>query len=278
MRLQRVEGIVLRARPFSETSLVGSLYTRQMGRIGVIARGARRPGHVAAAAFQPTNRITCSLYLREGAGLRTITDLELETSYEAIPRDPRVFGLAGYGLELVITQVPEEDPSPRVFRLLERFLSELDRASPAEAMWVLLAFELRLQKALGYGLGINTCAKCGGSLGGAIHLSLRAGGVLCAACAPSEACQEKVSAGDLAVLRALLNEPTGRRTHPAPPAEVISGLARIARTVWEMHAPTPVKASSLSFLAEFPDGVYGGAGHRGPLRPAGVAARRPPQD
>jgi DNA repair protein RecO (recombination protein O) len=257
LKLQRVEGIVLRTKPFSETSLVGALFTRQLGKIGVIARGARRPGRMAAAAFQPTNIITCSVYLHERSGLRTISNLELEAVHESIPHVPQVFGLAGYALELVISQVPDEDPAPRVFSLLKGFLGALNAGSLRDAERVVLTFELRLQRALGYGLRTDACPRCGGPVGASRALSLRGGGIVCAACAPRDACQETVCEEDLAALRAMLAEPDAQWARQVVSPETTARLVRIARNAWEMHAPVPVRSSSLSFLAELRGGAYG---------------------
>ncbi|MBN1425973.1 DNA repair protein RecO [Candidatus Fermentibacteria bacterium] len=262
MKLVRVDGIVLRAIPFSETSLVGSLLTRQLGRIGVIARGARRPGCAAAAAFQSTNLVSCSVYMGERSGLRTISHLELEATHESIPRSVELFGLVGYAMELVIFQAPEEEPAPRVFRLLKGFLHAADGATLAEAEMALVAFEFRLQRALGWGLCTEVCARCGAVVTGATRLSPREGGTLCPACDPQDACGETLSSGDLSVLRAMLLEPFARWRQNAVSGETVAALSRIARSVWQIHAPAPTRSSSLAFLADVRSDGYGKSGTR----------------
>lgn len=263
MKLIQVEGIVLRATPFSETSLVGSLLTPQVGRVGVIARGARRPGRAAAAAFQPTNVVSCSLYMGEREGLRTVSRLELEVLHESIPRSAEIFGVVGYAMELVISQVPEEEPAPRVFQLLKGFLRAADGATLAEADRALVAFEFRLQRTLGWGLQTEACVRCGSLVNGATILSPRDGGVLCHSCDPQDACGEALSGGHLELLRAMLLEPFARwRRHPAPP-ETVAVLSRIARIVWQIHAPVPMRSSSLAFLADVRNAEYICPGTRG---------------
>ncbi|MCU0611414.1 MAG: DNA repair protein RecO [Candidatus Eisenbacteria bacterium] len=258
VRLQRVEGIVLRTTPFSESSLVGSLFTRELGKIGVIARGARRPGRVAAAAFQPTNLITCSVYMGEGSGLRTVSGVELDVAHEALSQSPERFGLAAYALELILSQLPDEEPSSRVFLLLKWLLLALNGASPDEADRTMVAFEFHLQKALGYGLRVDACARCGGPAGETTWLSVARGGVLCSSCTPQDACKEPTAAGDLMLLRTMLAEPFAQwKLRPA--SEVtIARLAAIARDVWETHTPVPSKSRSLAFLAEVRGSAYGG--------------------
>ena len=55
-RLDAQPAFVLHGYPFKETSLVVELFTRDFGRIGVVARGARRPKSSLRGvllAFQP---------------------------------------------------------------------------------------------------------------------------------------------------------------------------------------------------------------------------------
>ena len=44
MRLTGEPAFVLHRRPFSESSLVVELFTRNLGRVAALAKGARRPG------------------------------------------------------------------------------------------------------------------------------------------------------------------------------------------------------------------------------------------
>ncbi len=270
--LRRVDAVVLKARAFSETSLVGYLMTRQLGRIGVICRGARRPGRLASAALQPTNVITCSVYVHERSGLRTVSNVESLVVHEAIPKDPRVFGLAGYALELVVSQLPEEEPAPRVYDLLRGLLDALNREGPHRANELMLAFELRLQRERGWGLSLDACVRCGRPVADSPALSLRAGGVLCTMHA-RDACESTVTRGDLQALRVVLATPDHQWGPWGASAETVDRLAGIIRAVWDLHGPVPMKSSALAFLAEFKGAPYGEQSRR--VHPGD---HRPPED
>ncbi len=51
--LQKCEGIVLRTTDYGETNKIVTLYTREWGKIGVMARGAKKPKSRLSAITQP---------------------------------------------------------------------------------------------------------------------------------------------------------------------------------------------------------------------------------
>ncbi|MBI3574264.1 MAG: recombination protein O N-terminal domain-containing protein, partial [Gammaproteobacteria bacterium] len=53
MRIQQQPGFVLHQSPYSETSLVLEVFTPEHGRVGVLAKGARRPGNSSRAFLKP---------------------------------------------------------------------------------------------------------------------------------------------------------------------------------------------------------------------------------
>ena len=132
MRLQKVEAIVLKTTPFSETSLVASLFTRQLGRLPVVAKGARRPGKAVAAALQPTNEIACLVYNKPQGGLRTISQVELRKTHPTFSSSPVSFGLAARALELVASETPEEENAPGIYFLLKEILDAFEGAPLAD--------------------------------------------------------------------------------------------------------------------------------------------------
>lgn len=54
--LQKCEGIVIRTTDYGETNKIITLYTREWGKIGVMARGAKSPiaGFPPLPSFLPT--------------------------------------------------------------------------------------------------------------------------------------------------------------------------------------------------------------------------------
>lgn len=137
---------VLHTYAFKETSLVVEIFSRNCGRLGVVARGARRPHSALRGrlmAFQP---------LSLGWGGKS----ELRTLYraEALSGHVQLNGLSllcGFYLnELVLKLLPREDPHEMLYAAYESALCALrEGVSQATA---LRRFEKELLRELGYAL------------------------------------------------------------------------------------------------------------------------------
>jgi len=139
-------GYLLHTYPYRETSLVAEVYTRDSGRVAVIARGARRPRSALRGvlmAFQPL-----LLSWAGKAELKTLHKAEWQGGYLPL----RGLGLiCGFYLnELLLKLLPREDPHERLFEAYATALAQLPLAQDHAA--VLRRFERVLLQELGYGL------------------------------------------------------------------------------------------------------------------------------
>jgi DNA repair protein RecO (recombination protein O) len=140
---------VLHTYPFKETSLVVEIFSRNCGRLGVVARGARRPRSPMRGlllSFQP---------LLLGWGGKS----ELRTLYraETVAGHQQLTGLGllcGFYLnELVLKFLQREDPHEDLYGAYERALHSLRSAVPPA--WAVRRFEKDLLRSLGYGLQLD---------------------------------------------------------------------------------------------------------------------------
>lgn len=146
-------GYVLHSYAFKETSLVVEVFTRDCGRLGLVAKGARRPRSVlrgALMAFQPL--------LLSWSGK---SELRVLRSAEWAGGQPQLSGLAlicGFYLnELVLKLTQRDDPHAATYASYEEALGALRAAhSPAA---VLRRFERRMLADLGYGLTLTRDAE-----------------------------------------------------------------------------------------------------------------------
>jgi DNA repair protein RecO (recombination protein O) len=142
-------GYVLHTYAFKETSLVVEVFTRDCGRIGAVAKGARRPRSALRGtlmAFQPL--------LLSWSGK---SELRVLRSAEWAGGQPQLSGLAlicGFYLnELVLKLTQRDDPHAGTYGGYEDALAALRAAaSPAG---VLRRFERRMLADLGYGLTLT---------------------------------------------------------------------------------------------------------------------------
>lgn len=150
-------GFILHRYEYGETSLVFECFTPDAGRLGMLARGARRPASAlrGLVAFEPL------LLSWSGKG-----ELPVLTQAEVHGASP---GLGGRSLwcgfylnELVLALLHRHDPHPALFEAYVRTLGLLcDERSQEPALRL---FELELLKELGYGLMLDAEAQHGAAL------------------------------------------------------------------------------------------------------------------
>lgn len=149
---------VLHSYPFRETSLVIETFTRDYGRVPLVARGARRPKSALRGlllAFQP-------LYLTWGgkAELRTLHRAEWQGGMSQLQNMALMCGF--YLNELLVRLLPRDDPHERLFEIYSQTLRSL--SSQAEQAATLRRFEKHLLKELGYAVSLEHDAESGRTL------------------------------------------------------------------------------------------------------------------
>jgi DNA repair protein RecO (recombination protein O) len=146
---------VLHSYPFRETSLVVELFTRDFGRIGVVAKGARRPKSSLRGvllAFQPL------LVSWSGKGeLHTLIRAEWPGAYHPLKGLSLICGF--YLNELLLKLLPRHDAHERLFAAYAQTLGALE--PQCEPAGVLRAFETDLLRELGYAITLDRDADSG---------------------------------------------------------------------------------------------------------------------
>ncbi len=149
---QRIDGqlaYILHSYAYSETSLILDVFSREHGRVPLLARGARRPRSALRGVLQAFQPLEVGWF---GSGeVRTLAKAEW------LGGTPLLGGnslLLGYYLnELLLKLLPREDAHPRLFdaySLTVQALALKESAPTAHAR--LRQFEKTLLAELGYGL------------------------------------------------------------------------------------------------------------------------------
>ena len=140
---------VLHTHPFRETSLIVEAFSRDHGRIALVARGARRPRSAMRGllmAFQP---IELGWF---GQGeMRTLAKVEWVGGQPLLQAQALLLGY--YMNELLLKLLPREDAHPALFQAYAEAVHALAIGEPSQAS--LRLFEKTLLKELGYGLTLD---------------------------------------------------------------------------------------------------------------------------
>jgi DNA repair protein RecO (recombination protein O) len=248
IRLYRTEGIVLRARDFQETDRLLSVLTRRLGKVSAIVKGVKRPHSKLAGGTQPF--CYSSLQFAEGRNLDVVTQCVPRDAFYGLRQDLEKMAHASYMAELVDALTEERSPSPRLFDLLLSALAETERTNQPNV--VARVFELRLLWLSGYGLELQSCARCGSPVSAEtaeVWFSPVLGGVVCPSCRGDASGARRITGGSLAAARALSKAWPDRipalRLTPAQAAELESCL----RASLEYRLERKIR--SARFLHEF---------------------------
>lgn len=155
---QRIDGqrvYVLHSYPYSETSLVVDVFSRDHGRVPLLARGARRPRSALRGllmAFQPLE-----LGWFGGGEVKTLAKVEWLGGVPLL--SGRCLMLGYYMNELLVKMLPREDAHGVLFDAYGAALLAL--AGGAADAPELRRFEKTLLKELGYGLTLDRDAESG---------------------------------------------------------------------------------------------------------------------
>lgn len=145
----RTEAIPLRSLAYGETSQIVTLYTREMGTVAVLAKGARQSKSRFGSALQPMSYTQAVYYFKEGRELQTLSECSHLVPLNGIGRSLKKITVGLRIVELTRMLLPDPDPNPRAFNLLLQVLMQLDRAERRVGN-LLLYFQLRLSSLLGF--------------------------------------------------------------------------------------------------------------------------------
>ncbi len=147
-RIDAQPAFVLHAYPFRETSLIVEVFSRDFGRVVLLARGARRPRSVLRGllmAFQPLE-----LSWAGKGEVKTIMKAEWQGGLPLLSGRALFFGY--YLNELLLAMLPREDAHARLFSVYAetlRCFAEKPRESDIRC------FERAFLQELGYGLTLR---------------------------------------------------------------------------------------------------------------------------
>lgn len=161
---QRIDGqpaYILHSYPYSETSLILDVFTRDHGRLPLLARGARRPRSALRGVLQAFQPLELGWF---GSGeVRTLAKAEWQGGMPLLGGTALMLGY--YLNELLLRLLPRDDAHPLLFdgyvAALQRLAGTPANDAGATVTALLRRFEKRLLAELGYGLTLECDAESG---------------------------------------------------------------------------------------------------------------------
>jgi DNA repair protein RecO (recombination protein O) len=162
--LVTTDGIVLRHIRHGESSLILTVFSRDFGKIGLMAKGVRGPKKMGmASALELMSESQFVYYRKQGRDLQMLKEGASLTPHFGLRNDLDLMSIGSAVIELLARCLREEDPHQDLYDNARATLAALD-AKPMSPIPVLWQFELDLFRTLGFGLQLHSCAETGLSL------------------------------------------------------------------------------------------------------------------
>jgi len=209
MPAEKADAIVLRTVEFMETSLVVTLFTREFGKIGALAKGARRPKGPFESALDVLALCRIVFLHKSSEVLDLLTEAKLLRRFRPAGKDLSSLYAGYYVAELLGELTQEDDPHPELFDLADETLEALAAGEPVCRR--VIRFELGTLRLLGHIPSLDRCVECGTpvEVAGRVAFGQLDGGVLCRDCRIGRKQVVSITAGALRTM-AQLADPQSR--------------------------------------------------------------------
>jgi len=148
-RVHQGDAWVLHHRPFRDSSRILDIFSRDHGRLALVARGSRSGKSRLKGVLRPFLPLQLSWIIRSDMG--TLTGAEMNGPPISLAGDALMSGY--YVNELMLKLLHRHDPQPEVFATYESAIPALNGATDLAA--VLRRFEMDVLALLGYALNLD---------------------------------------------------------------------------------------------------------------------------
>ena len=187
MEVSKVKGIIISEKPYSETSKLINVFTKEYGIVGLIAKGSKS---LKSPLRSVTNKLTYGYFqfnYKEGK-LSNLICVDVINSFNEIKKDLLKISYASYLLELT-SQVVKQSNEKEIFSLLEKSLLKIEEGF--DPIIITNILELKYLDYLGIKPELNSCSICGSTK--ILTVSTSKGGFICTNCHTNEKIIDKKS-------------------------------------------------------------------------------------
>ncbi|OGZ05311.1 MAG: DNA repair protein RecO [Candidatus Lloydbacteria bacterium RIFCSPHIGHO2_01_FULL_49_22] len=140
----KTEAIVIKRRNWKEADKILTVFTKEYGKISVLAKGVRKLSSRRAPVVELFNHT--ELMLHQASFLDIVTEAAIHNSFETIKKDLVRISRAYEACELVEYLTGEDQENEDVFYLLLSYLEQINTHEPASTA----QFKRQILSALGY--------------------------------------------------------------------------------------------------------------------------------
>ncbi|MDT8715323.1 DNA repair protein RecO [Clostridium sp. 19966] len=173
------KGVVIKVRDYGENDKIVTIFTDKLGKINVIARGAKRSKSKFLSVTLPFCFGQYMVY--RGKGMYNLNEGSIINSFQEFLNDLDSLTYASYICELIDISMIEEESNRELFKILVTTLYLL-KSKALDNELLLRAYEVNVLRNTGYGLNLNYCSLCRKKINSSNYISLQYYGGICDDC------------------------------------------------------------------------------------------------
>jgi DNA repair protein RecO (recombination protein O) len=237
MAIEKSAGLILRVIPFRDTSKVVTAYTAEHGLVSLLAKGVRGPKPRFGAALELFATTDLVYYQKDSRELQLLSQASLLDPHMGLGNHPERFAYGVAVLEFLLKVLAAQEPPGRLYALSVRTLEVLEDASPPALPAVFRAFQIKAVSFLGHRPELYVCVECGENEApeGRSGFSPLLGGLVCSGCAGHVHGVLELSVPTLKWMRHLLTATLDALASEPPPADAMTGVARVLEPFLQAH-------------------------------------------
>ena len=184
--IEKADAIILNSKKYRETSKILTLYTKEFGRLNMIAKGSRAKNNKFGGSLETLSHVSIVFYHYPQKDYHYITQSNINNYYKNIHGDITKTMTAMSISEIVYNTMHPCDPNHSIFNLLVDTFDALE-AEKNDFLKYLVYFQIHYAHLLGYMPDISSCTLCGISVESnrmydSVYFNINNGSLLCEEC------------------------------------------------------------------------------------------------
>lgn len=173
------QGIVLKAVRYEENDVILTLFTRKLGKIAALAKGAKKN----KSSLLPSSQLFSysNFTLKKQGNMYRVVQADIIKSFYDLSYDIEAFSYSTYITKLVESSTVENQTNNRLFVLLAQTLY-LYTQENIDKKFITHAFELKFLDYIGFKPVVNMCISCQSRKIENSVFNVYEGGILCENC------------------------------------------------------------------------------------------------
>ncbi|WNR46393.1 DNA repair protein RecO [Paenibacillus roseipurpureus] len=229
--LQSVQGIVIRSMDYGEGNKIIRLFTPELGKVGIMARGAKKLKSKHGAVTQLFTYGDFVFFKQRGQ-MGSLNGAEIIEAHHALREDLHKSAYASYLAEMTDRMLADEEGNAFLFEQLRAGLMAIEEDKDMQIITHL--YEMKMFDLAGYLPVTDACVSCG-ETAGLTTFSPTLGGTLCLRCRHKDPSTIPIGEGTYKLLRLFPRMDMRRLGSVQVKEETKAQLKLCMRTYMDVH-------------------------------------------